>query len=264
MPNDKIKLFSRPAQRKTIVEHMPTIGIAGVTLPGATDCVAKINRAISRHNEFPSHHHPNIAMLTPNFGPTHEAQNENNWEYVEDRIVETANQLATIGAAFVVIPANTVHSRIEGIKRRSNIPVISMLDVVTEACQKQELKRVGVLGTRWTMAGHLYKEAFVAAGIMEIIPSPADQDIIQRAIFEELIPTGKITDATMTNLLEVVERVKQMGCDGLALACTELPLVLNNENCNIPTIDTTDCLANAAVEKAAQLYTERLRLSAKL
>ncbi|MBA2709199.1 MAG: amino acid racemase [Tatlockia sp.] len=230
---------------------VPTIGIAGVTIPGAIDCINKINQ--KAHGFFEHHHHPNIILDQPNFGPTHHAQNHGQWEIVEDRLIESIKTLAKGGADFVIIPANTVHKVIDNIKKRANIPVLSMLDMVAAECQHHNLKKVGILGTRWTMADHLYQNQLRLHNIEEIIPSQEDQDIVQKAIFEELIPTGNVKSKTLDALLAVTERLKAKGCDGIALACTELPLVLNRENCGILTLDTTAILAEGAVRYALTL-----------
>ncbi|MBA3537843.1 MAG: amino acid racemase [Tatlockia sp.] len=231
---------------------VPTIGIAGVTIPVAIDCINKINQ--KAHGFFEHHHHhPNIILHQPNFGPTHQAQNHGQWDIVEDRLIESIENLAKGGADFVIIPANTVHKVIDNIKKRASIPVLSMLDMVAAECHRHDLKKVGILGTRWTMNDHLYQNQLRLHHIEEIIPSQEDQDIVQIAIFEELIPTGKVKSKTLYALLAVKERLKARGCDGVALACTELPLVLNRENCGILTLDTTSILAEGAVRHALTL-----------
>jgi len=230
---------------------MPTIGVLGVTIPGAADCVSKINQ--KSRNYFFHHEHPNIILHQLNFRPTHDAQNQEQWDIVEARIMESVQALTRSGADFIIIPANTVHKVIDNLQRKSEIPIVSMLDVVADACSELRLKKVCVLGTRWTMTDHLYLAPFKERGIEEIIPDENDRAIIQQSIFSELIPTGTVTKSTMNNLLSVVEKAKRMHCDGIALACTELPLVLNQNNCGIPALDTTLILAEAAVKRAHQL-----------
>ncbi|MEO2217085.1 amino acid racemase [Chromobacterium vaccinii] len=225
-----------------------TIGIAGVTVPGAVDCLSKIHRLCA--DRFPHHHHPRFALDQPDFGVVHQAQDDDRWDLVADSIVGSLKRLAGAGAELAVIPANTVHLVVDDIRARSPIPLISILDVVADACAARGLKRVAILGTRWTMARRLYQAPLAARGIEEVIPDAAQQAAIQRAIFEELVPTGRASAATLAVLLEVVEAMKAQGCDGVALACTELPLVLNDANCGVPAIDTTLVLAEAALAAA--------------
>ncbi|MEN3030500.1 aspartate/glutamate racemase family protein [Chromobacterium amazonense] len=225
-----------------------TIGIAGVTVPGAIDCLSKIHRLCA--DRFPAHHHPRFVLDQPDFGIVHQAQDDDRWDKVADSIVGSLQRLAGAGAELAVIPANTVHLVVDDIRARAPIPLISMLDVVADACAARGLKRVAILGTRWTMARRLYQAPLAARGIAEVIPDEAQQAIVQRAIFSELVPTGRASDETLAALLQVVQSMQAQGCDGVALACTELPLVLNDANCGMPAIDTTLTLAEAAMNAA--------------
>ncbi|MFZ4116069.1 MAG: aspartate/glutamate racemase family protein [Chthoniobacterales bacterium] len=89
------------------ISTMPTIGVAGVTMPGVLDCIHKIHQECLPH--FPAHQHPNIILDQPNFGPKYEAQKRDDWNSVEDLMVASINQLAASGADFVIIPANTIN-----------------------------------------------------------------------------------------------------------------------------------------------------------
>jgi len=233
---------------------MPTIGIAGVTIPGAVDCINKINQ-FSRES-FEEFRRPNIKLDQPDFYPTHEAQIESKWSVVADRLVASIQSLAKSGADFAIIPANTVHIVIDDIQKRASIPVLNMLEIVSDTCHKTRRKTVGVLGTRWTMSGHLYQKPFEKVGITEMIPTDDEQHIIQRAIFSELIPRACASNETVRDLLRVVKRMKDSGCDAIILACTELPLVLNTDNCGIPALDTTAILAQAAIAESVRLMTK--------
>ena len=93
------------------------------------------------------------------------------WDIVEDRLIESIESLAKSGADFVIIPANTVHKVINNIKKRATIPILSILDIVATECHNHNLKKVGILGTRWTMADHLYQNSLRLYNIEEIIPS---------------------------------------------------------------------------------------------
>lgn len=245
----------------SMLTTMPTIGVVGITIPGAIDCVKKINQHAKKY--FEPHQHPNIVLHQLDFGPTHHAQLEGDWGLVENRIMQSVDALTSMGADFIIIPANTVHRVITSLQSRASVPILSMLDVVSDACRELQLKQVAVMGTSWTMAGHLYKVPFEAQGINEMIPSESDQAVIQRAIFDVLIPNGESTEEVTEVLLGVVARLKLAGCDGIALACTELPLALNDRNCGTKTLDTTSILALAAVKQAADLFHLRHTLDQK-
>lgn len=230
---------------------MPTIGVAGVTIPGAVDCIHKINRSSSQY--FANNEHPNLVLYQPNFGMMQSALQKGDWAKVLLELSKSVDALAEIGVDFVIIPANSVHKVISELQEQSPVPILNMLDIVSNACKEKNLKKIGILGTTWTMSGHLYKESMEIYGMEEIIPSEEEQKIIQNAIFSELIPTGAVSSSTLSAMLTVVESLKNRGCDGIALACTELPLVLNESNCQIPVIDSTDALAKAALKKCADI-----------
>jgi aspartate racemase len=216
-------------------------------LPGAVDCVQKIYNWSQKY--YPSHQHPNVVLHQPDFLPTHEAQNVGRWDIVEQRIVDTISKLANDGADFAIIPANTVHKVIDSVQDRSPIPVINMLEVVADECRDRQLSQIGIMGTRWTMSDHIYQEMLSSRGIAECLPTPDEQDFIQKALFSELIPTGRAGAQTIERLLVIVANLKARGCDGIALACTELPLVLNPDNCQTSVLDTNDILAASAVKR---------------
>ncbi|WP_199103411.1 aspartate/glutamate racemase family protein [Aquitalea sp. ASV11] len=224
------------------------IGIAGVTVPGALDCLSKMHQ-LSALMCGGHHHHPRFVLDQPDFGVVHAAQLQERWDIVEDSIVGSLQRLAAAGAQVAVIPANTVHCCIDGIRRRAPLPLISMLDVVAAECRQRGLRRVGVLGTRWTMQSHLYRAPLAAVGVEEWIPDEAGQAIVQRVIFEELVPNGSVSGDSLQQLLQVVADLRAAGCDGVALACTELPLVLDEANCGMAAVDTTAVLARAAMQQ---------------
>ncbi len=236
----------------SITNKFPIIGVVGVTIPGALDCISKINS--ESKNYFPTYQHPHIVLHQLSFKSTHDAQEQDRWDIVEDNLLHSLREVSKLGADFAIIPANTIHRLIDNLKEKSPVAIISMLDVVAEECKQQNITKLGILGTSWTMKDHLYKAILEKNHIEEITPSLEDQDTVQKAIFLELITNGKVCDQTLRKLIAIVQKLKALGCDGIALACTELPLVLNDENCNIKTIDTTNVLAKAAVKMAHELH----------
>lgn len=226
--------------------NLPVIGIAGVTVPGALDCLSKMHQ-LSAGLCGGQHHHPRFVLDQPDFGVVHAAQLQERWDVVVDSIVGSLQRLAVAGAQLAVIPANTVHCRIADIQQRAPLPVLSMLDAVAADCQRRGLRRVGVLGTRWTMQSHLYRQPLAALDMEEVIPAEAEQHVLNQVIFDELVPKGRVSATGLQALLRVLDSLRAQGCDGVALACTELPLVLNETNCGMAAVDTTAVLAGAAL-----------------
>lgn len=229
---------------------MQTIGIAGVTIPGAVDCIQKINHSSSQL--FENNAHPPLIFVQPNFAILQAAFYADDWDQICIELCHSIDLMAQMGADFAIIPANTVHHVIGKLQEKASIPILNMLEIVSDACEAQSIKKIGILGTRWTMSGHLYQNTLAKYGIQEIIPFDEEQTIIHNAILHELVPTGTVKPETLAGLLTVVASLKQRGCEAVALACTELPLVLNASNCHMLVIDTTEALAKAALERATQ------------
>lgn len=206
-----------------------TIGILGVTLPGAIDCLRKI------HQRAPNP--PPLIFYQPPFDSIEEALEKADWPRVIKELVASLTALATMGADFAIIPCNTIHKVIKELQEESPIPVINLVEEVQKEGKRRGLKAMGVIGTLWTMAGGLYKGC--------TMPTAEQQDIIQRAIFDELLPQGFVSAKTLHALLEIIDSLEG---DGLILGCTELQLVLNEANCGKAVIDTTEVLAKAALQ----------------
>ena len=226
-----------------------TIGIVSVTAPGGALCYETV---VSEHiKRFGGHHHPSICLHHNDFGKYHAAQQIERWDIVADLLLDSLKKLKLMGADFAIIPANTVHraSVFNILQEKSPLPILSILDVVAHECNKSGYKKVAVFGTKWTMADNIYEEPLRKYGIASLVPEQHHQIVIQQCIIDELIP-AKITPNTTSKLLVTVESVKSK-CDVIALACTELPLVLNNSNSGLPVLDTTRLLASAAAMKAS-------------
>lgn len=232
---------------------LKTIGIIPVTAPGGAMCYqAIVNRSIALYG---GNHHPTICMHHHNFEEYHHAQSQSRWDKVAELLLDSSEKVHKAGAEFAIIPANTVHRKeiLETLKQ-APIPILSMLDIVADHCRNAGYQRVAILGTKWTMRDNIYKLSLEKFGIESIIPSKAEQATLQRAIIEELIPE-KHTEKTVNELLKVIDGIMHRQKDSrgfaLALACTELPLVLNHQNCKVPVIDTTTIQAHAAVDYSA-------------
>lgn len=254
----KIKNSEEIGRKKT------TIGVLGITIPGVLYCIEKIN-SLSKTNYpdfFSARSNPQIIMKQRNFEPTYRAQVEGTENKVIDKMLVDIHDLKRSGASFVIIPANTAHYYIKEIQEASDLPVLSMLDEVVRICVTNGLKKIGVLGTSWTMNNHLYQHVFSANGVEEIVPTNEEQAFIHQTIVEELIPSGACSPEALNRILEIVNRLESIGCDGVALACTELPLILNQLNCRIKLLDTTAIIAGAAVREYTRLKREEKLLKA--
>lgn len=233
---------------------MPTIGIAGVGLPSAIYCTELINHFCK--DVFSPLTRPNIVMHTPNLQPTYQAEVSDRWDIVAEHLLFSINMLAKMGADFAIIPANAVHRVISQVQQMAPIKVLDILTEVADVCKIQGYKKVGITGTSWTLAGHYYQTRLAERGIEEIIPEPEEQVIFQNAIMNELVPNASAQPKTVQQLLSIIKNLQNKGCDAIALACTELPLILNDENCGLNTLDSTAILAKAAIREVMAIINQ--------
>lgn len=162
---------------------------------------------------------------------------------------ESIERLARAGAEFFVCPDNTAHIALDAAREPFPLPGLHICDIVAERAKQDGRKRIALLGTRYTMRGPAYPAAFARYGLEMRTPSPADQELLNRLIFDELCQ-GEITETARAEFLRVIEDLKREGCDAVALSCTEIPLIVMPDNSPLPTLDSTRLLARAAVAVA--------------
>ena len=143
-----LRFMETLAPRST--QHLPTIGICGITIPGAADCFAKIGVAsdalLGMYRTLP------IVVCQGDFSKIHAAQECDDWDAVAEKVLKTLTRLERAGADFAIIPANTIHLVLEQLQAASPLPILSMLDVVTTVATGAKVSRLIVMGTRWTMS----------------------------------------------------------------------------------------------------------------
>src|SRR5436309_16027137 len=167
-----------------------------------------------------------------------------------DYLLQGIDKLARAGADFGIISANTPHIVFDEVAPKSPIPLISIVEATRAAAKRQNLKRLGLFGTRYTMQATFYPKVFARDGIELLVPDPPDQDYIHDKYMNELVP-GKFLADTRAGLLAIVDRMKRTSdIDGVILAGTELPLILRNPvRDGIPFLDTTKIHVEAAVAR---------------
>jgi aspartate racemase len=210
------------------------IGIIAITGPGASACYNVLTKT-GDHPEIAMHHFPFAA-----YKPFVE---KNDWVGMADKILESIARVKAAGADFVIIPSNTPHYGYKRIASNSPIPVLNLIDITVDACQRYG--KVAVLGTKPTMEGALYAKPLSGSGVIPVIPEPELRDEINAIIYK--IIDGAVTDGDISQLSE---KLKGLDCEAYILGCTELPVVFNEAILGKPCIDTTSILAEAALERA--------------
>lgn len=164
-------------------------------------------------------------------------------------MLDSTRLLASAGADFAICPDNSAHIAWDHVQAGTPIPWLHIARVVGEEARRRGFRRVGILGTRFTMGGPVYRDAFAALQIETVVPDAADAAVVDRIIFAELVD-GVFTDASRETYNRVIARLADRGCDAVALACTEIPLLVRSEEAALPTLDSTRLLARAALREA--------------
>ena len=173
------------------------------------------------------------------------------WQGVAALMLDSADRLAKAGADFLICPDNTIHQAFDVVASRSPKPWLHIAEVVADEAAARQLRRVGVTGTKWLVESEVYPDKLRARGIDFVRPSVAERDEINRIIMDELV-RGVFTPESVTYFKDVIRRMKDAGCDAVVLGCTEIPLIINDVNSPLPTLDSTRLLARAALARAAE------------
>lgn len=172
----------------------------------------------------------------------------NDWDATFELLLKGCEFLKAGGAEAIVLCANTMHFIADRLEEAIDLPIIHIAAVTAVEIQKKEIKKVGLLGTKFTMELNFFKDKLAEKGIEAIIPkSQEDKDFIHNTIFEEL-GRGLVSAETKKRYLEIANQLIKDGAEGIILGCTEIPLVIRPEDVYVPVFDTTMIHSNAAVD----------------
>jgi aspartate racemase len=171
------------------------------------------------------------------------------WQGVGELILSSASKLATVGADFFICPATTIHIAWPHIESRMPIPGLHIATVSAQQALEGGFRCIGLLGTRLAMESAIFPEKLGERGLECVRPEPDQQVEINRIIFEELV-NGIFNPKSISYFQLIMTRMKERGCDAVVLGCTEIPLIMNDDNSPLPVIDSTRLLARAALRRA--------------
>jgi aspartate racemase len=225
------------------------IGIIACSAEGAALCYRTI---CLEGAQLPgSHAHPEITMHTHALAAYMQLIERDDWAGVGELMLSSANKLAKAGARFLICPDNTIHQALPWIERRLPRPLLHIAEVVATEALGRGYKRLGVTGTRYLVDSEVYPQKLAARGLEYLRPIPAERAEINRIIFDELV-CGVFQGTAVEYFQRVMGRMKNEGCDAVILGCTEIPLIMNDSNSPLPTLDSTRLLARAALRRAAE------------
>ena len=222
-----------------------TIGIVGGMSPESTTTYYEhITRTYQER--FGNYGFPEIIIYSVSFQQYIDWMNTEKWESIAEGLTQAVVSLKNSGADFGVIATNTMHKLFHQIKRKAPLPLLSIIDATAEAIQKEKIKRVGLLGTIFTMRETFYKKGLEEFGIKTLVPNTQEQETVNEIVFNEL-GKGIIRKESKQKYVEIVHRLQDQGAEGVVLGCTEIPLLIKEEDCGIPLFDTAVLHAEKAL-----------------
>ena len=223
------------------------IGIVACSAEGASLCYRTI--CTEGAQLLGPHAHPEVSMHTPSLSDYMERIYRDDWQGVGDLMLASAEKLARIGADFLVCPDNTIHQALPFIESRSPRPWLHIADEVAVQALERGFRRLAITGTRWLVESSVYPDTLTARGLEFMRPHPEERERINRFIMDELV-YGVTTPQAEAYFQQVIARMKAEGCDAVVLGCTEIPMIMNDGNSPLPTLDSTRLLARAALRRA--------------
>ena len=196
-----------------------------------------------------SQSHPEITMHTYPLREYMRHIEVDDWDGVAELMLSSAEKLARVGADFIICPDNTIHQAFDRVVDKSSLPWLHIAEEVAAEAARRNYRRLGILGTRYLMEGPVYPTKLAAKKIDHLIPDKNERQRINEIIFDELV-NGRFTAESRRYFNEVIDRLKDQGCDAAVLACTEIPLLLTEDDSSLPTLDSTRILARAALKRA--------------
>lgn len=197
------------------------------------------------YEKYKDYYYPEVVVFSLNFQKFTDFENNSKKDYI-NYIMEGIISLERAGVDFILMAANSPHVVFEEVEKRSKVPLLSIVKVTAEKALQQELKKVLLLGIKVTMQSSFYQEVCREYGITVVTPSLEEQDTLNSIIFDELV-IGVITEESTKKLMKIISNYK---VDGVILGCTELPLILNQKDVDIPLLNTLELHAEAALEYA--------------
>lgn len=227
---------------------MKTLGlIGGTTWASTADYYRYINLQVNEKSGGKSY--ARLLLYSINFFDLQKLSSNGRWEEVSNMLCDISIKLEAAGADCIMLCANTLHRFVDNIQSKVHIPIINIAEETAKAVSAKNISKVGLLGTIYTMEWDFYKNILANYNIQTIIPDKEDREFLQYTIFHEL---GKeiFLPETKARYLEIINKLKQQGAEGVILGCTEIPLIIKQEDCKISVIDTTLVHSKAAAEFA--------------
>jgi len=192
---------------------------------------------------------PNLVIDSLDLQKVTDWMEEDEWDKVLEELVSSANNLISAKVEVIILATNTPHIVFNELEKRVSKPMISIMDATAKEIKKQNLKKVGLIGSKFTMQADYYPKAFEKYDLETITPIPEDQKVINEIIYKELT-FHILNETSREKYLEIIYRLNEMGAEGVILGCTEIPLLIKQTDCDIPVFDTATIHALSVLEYA--------------
>lgn len=227
---------------------MNTIGlIGGMSWESSVEYYRIINEEVKKR--LGGLHSAKCLLYSVDFEVIEHYQAEGEWEKAGRLLGDVAQSLEKGGADFIVICTNTMHKVVGYMEEKINVPILHIADATADQIIDSNIQRVGLLGTKYTMEQDFYKSRIESKGINVIVPNQAEREMINKIIYEELC-LGDIRQTSRDYYKKVIKSLVDSGAEGIILGCTEIGLLVKQEDSEVPLFDTTVIHAIASVDKA--------------
>ena len=212
------------------------IGIVACSAEGAALCYKTI--CVEGAGFLGPHAHPEVSLHTHSLADYVDRLDRGDRAGVAELMLSSAHKLARAGADFLICPDNTIHQAMSHVLPHSPLPWLHIAEVVAAEASARGYRKLGITGTRWLIDSEVYPEKI-----------EAERDALNQIIMDELVQS-RFTSQGIVTFQRVMGRMKEQGCDAVVLGCTEIPLIMNDGNSPLPTLDSTRLLARAALKRA--------------
>ena len=227
---------------------MKTIGLlGGMSWESTIPYYRIINEEIK--NKLGGLHSAKIVLYSVEFDEIERCQSSGDWEISGEILGRAAQGLESAGADFLLICTNTMHKVAPQVASMVHIPIVHIADATADELEKRRVRKVGLLGTKYTMTQDFYKQKLIGRGIDVVIPDGEDIDTVNEIIFRELC-VGEIRESSRRRFQEIIDRLKEKGAEAVILGCTEIGLLIRPSDSSLPVFDTTEIHAKRAAEMA--------------
>ncbi|EKO3844366.1 aspartate/glutamate racemase family protein [Vibrio harveyi] len=228
---------------------MKTIGlIGGMSWESTANYYQIINREVKAR--LGGLHSGKVCLYSVDFAEIETLQHQGRWDDTAIILAQAAKSVEAGGADFILICTNTMHKVADQIQQAVNVPLVHIADATAEQLVVDGIKKVGLLGTRFTMEQDFYKQRLIDKfGVDVVVPSSDDQTIVHDVIYNELCK-GEVHDDSRQHYLTIIEKLVEQGAEAVILGCTEIAMLVESQHTDIKLYDTTEIHAKAAVEKA--------------